>query len=71
MISQFSQRIISGSDSMLIALLITAVLACIVRGHHTFMVGVDLDTMSQIESHLKMHHQDGIVKKGKIRSRNF
>lgn len=35
------------------------------------IVGVDLDTMSQIESHLKMHHQDGLVKKGKIRSRNF
>ncbi|MDX9800816.1 MAG: preprotein translocase subunit SecY [Spirochaetia bacterium] len=35
------------------------------------MVGVDLDTMSQIEGHLKMHHHDGIVKKGKIRSRNL
>ncbi len=35
------------------------------------LVGVDLDTMSQIESHLKMHHHDGLVKKGKIRSRNF
>lgn len=35
------------------------------------IVGVDLDTMSQIESNLKMHHQDGLVKKGKIRSRNF
>ncbi|OHD05330.1 MAG: preprotein translocase subunit SecY, partial [Spirochaetes bacterium GWB1_27_13] len=35
------------------------------------IVGVDLDTMSQIESHLKMHHQDGLIKKGKIRSRNF
>ncbi len=34
-------------------------------------VGVDLDTMSQIESHLKMHHYDGLTKKGKIRSRNF
>ena len=31
---------------MLIALLITAVLGCIVRGHHTFMVGFDLDTRS-------------------------
>lgn len=35
------------------------------------MVGVDLDTMSQIEGHLKMHHHEGLVKKGKIRSRNL
>ena len=35
------------------------------------IVGVALDTVSQIESHLRMHHQDGLVKKGKIRSRNF
>ncbi len=35
------------------------------------MVGVDLDTMAQIEGHLKMHHHDGIVRKGKIRSRNL
>ena len=35
------------------------------------MVGVDLDTMSQVEALLKMHHQDGLVKKGKIRSRNL
>jgi preprotein translocase subunit SecY len=35
------------------------------------MVGVDLDTMSQIEGHLRMHHQDGIVKRGKIQSRNL
>lgn len=35
------------------------------------IVGVDLDTLSQIESHLKMHHQEGLTKKGKIRSRNF
>ncbi|MBN2049472.1 MAG: preprotein translocase subunit SecY [Spirochaetales bacterium] len=35
------------------------------------MVGVDLDTMSQIEGHLRMHHHDGIVKKGRIRSRNL
>ncbi len=35
------------------------------------MVGVDLDTMSQIEGHLKMHHHDGIMKKGKIKSRNL
>ena len=35
------------------------------------MVGVDLDTMSQIEALLKMHHQEGLTKKGKIRSRNL
>ena len=35
------------------------------------LVGVDLDTMSQIEALLKMHHHDGLVKKGKIRSRNL
>ncbi len=35
------------------------------------MVGVDLDTMSQIEGHLRMHHHDGLVRKGKIRSRNL
>ncbi len=35
------------------------------------MVGVDLDTMSQVEALLKMHHYDGLTKKGKIRSRNL
>mgnify|MGYP000910116642 CR=1 FL=1 len=35
------------------------------------LVGVDLDTMSQIEALLKMHHHDGLLKKGKIRSRNL
>lgn len=35
------------------------------------IVGVDLDTMSQIESHLRMHHHEGLTKKGRIRSRNF
>ena len=37
---------INFEDSMLIALLIIAVLGCIVRGHHMFMVGFDLDTRS-------------------------
>ena len=46
MISKFSQCIISGRDLMLIALLIIAVLGCIVRGYHMFMVGFDLDTRS-------------------------
>ena len=35
------------------------------------MVGVDLDTMAQIEGHLKMRHHEGLVKRGKIRSRNL
>jgi preprotein translocase subunit SecY len=35
------------------------------------MVGVDLDTMSQIEAHLRMHHHDGIVRRGKLKSRNL
>jgi preprotein translocase subunit SecY len=32
-------------------------------------VGVMLDTMRQIESHLLMRHYDGFLKKGKIRGR--
>ncbi len=44
MISKFSQCIIFGRDPMLIALLIIAVSGRIVRGHHMFMVGFDLDT---------------------------
>jgi preprotein translocase subunit SecY len=35
------------------------------------LVGVDLDTMSQIEGYLRMHHHDGIVRKGRIRGRNL
>ncbi len=35
------------------------------------LVGVDLDTMSQMEGYLRMHHHEGIVKRGKIRSRNL
>jgi len=35
------------------------------------MVGVDLDTMSQVEALLKMHHHDGLVRKGHIRARNL
>ncbi len=48
MIPKFSQCIISGSDAMLIAFLITPVVGCIVRGHHTSMVGFDLDTRSYL-----------------------
>ena len=35
------------------------------------MVGVDLDTMSQVEALLKMHHHDGLTTKGRIRSRSL
>jgi preprotein translocase subunit SecY len=35
------------------------------------LVGVDLDTMSQVEGYLRMHHHEGIVRKGRIRSRNL
>jgi preprotein translocase subunit SecY len=35
------------------------------------LVGVGLDTMSQIEGHLRMHHHEGLVKKGKIKARNL
>ncbi len=35
------------------------------------LVGVDLDTMSQINALLKMHHHDGLTRKGHLRSRNL
>jgi preprotein translocase subunit SecY len=35
------------------------------------LVGVDLDTMSQVEALLKMHHHDGLTKKGRLRGRNL
>jgi preprotein translocase subunit SecY len=35
------------------------------------LVGVDLDTMSQVESLLKMHHHEGLTKKGRLRGRNL
>ena len=35
------------------------------------LVGVNLDTMSQVEGHLKVHNQEGLLKKGRIRSRNL
>ena len=34
------------------------------------VVGVALDTLKQIESHLVMHHYDGFMKKGKLRGRS-
>jgi preprotein translocase subunit SecY len=33
------------------------------------IVGVALDTLQQIESHLMMRHYDGFLSKGKIRGR--
>jgi preprotein translocase subunit SecY len=33
------------------------------------IVGVALDTVSQMESHLLMRHYDGFMKKGRIRGR--
>lgn len=33
------------------------------------MVGVVLDTLQQVESHLKMHHYDGLMKEGSIKGR--
>jgi preprotein translocase subunit SecY len=35
------------------------------------LVGVDLDTMSQIEALLKMHHHDGLTRRGRLRGRNL
>lgn len=35
------------------------------------IVGVDLDTMSQLESQLKMHQHDGLTARGRIKSRNI
>jgi preprotein translocase subunit SecY len=35
------------------------------------LVGVALDTLQQIESHLLMRHYDGFIKKGKIRGRSY
>jgi preprotein translocase subunit SecY len=34
------------------------------------MVGVILDTLQQIESHLLMRHYDGLMKSGKIKGRS-
>ena len=33
------------------------------------VVGVALDTMKQVESHLLMRHYEGFMKKGKLRAR--
>ena len=46
MLSKYCQCIIFGRDSMLIALLAIAFLGCIVWGHHMFIVGFDIVTLS-------------------------
>ena len=38
-------------------------------GTGLLVVGVALDTLQQIESHLLMRHYDGFMKKGRIRGR--
>jgi preprotein translocase subunit SecY len=35
------------------------------------LVGVDLDTMSQVDALLKMHHHEGLTRKGRLRGRNL
>ena len=35
------------------------------------LVGVDLDTMSQVEALLKMHYHEGLTKRGRLRGRNL
>ena len=35
------------------------------------MVGVVLDTLQQIETHLMMHHYDGLMKSGKVKGRSL
>ena len=34
------------------------------------LVGVVLDTLQQIESHLLMRHYDGLMKSGRIKGKN-
>jgi preprotein translocase subunit SecY len=35
------------------------------------LVSVDLDTMTQIEAQLKMHHHEGLIKHGRLKGRNL
>ncbi len=49
-LSKYIQCFIFGRDSMLIALLIIGIIGCIVWGHHTFIVGFDINTRSYFTS---------------------
>lgn len=45
-LSKYCQCSVFGRDSMLLAMLVIAVLGCVVWGHHMFLVGFDVSTLS-------------------------
>ena len=49
-LSKYVQCLILGRDSMLIALFVIGIIGRIVRGHHMFIVGFDIDTRSHSTS---------------------